>query len=61
MFLALSIRVPGRHGTVGALSDAMPTKTKRPSEAWTIPLHVIMWTTLTVGFIMTFVVLLMHR
>ena len=48
-------------GTRGAAADEMAIKTKRPSEAWTIPLHVIMWTTLTVGFIMTFVVLLMHR
>jgi len=38
----------------------MATKTNRPSEAWTVPLHVVMWTTLTVGFIMVFVVLLMH-
>jgi hypothetical protein len=50
-----------RDGTRGAALDEMSTKTKRPSEAWTIPLHVIMWTTLTVGFIMTFVVLLMRR
>jgi hypothetical protein len=39
----------------------MATKTKRTSEAWTVPLHVIMWTTMTVGFIMTLVVLLMRR
>jgi hypothetical protein len=39
----------------------MPTKTNRPSEAWTVPLHVIVWTTMTVGFIMTLVVLLMRR
>jgi hypothetical protein len=39
----------------------MATKTKRHSEAWTIPLHVIMWTTLTVGFIMVLVVLMMRR
>jgi hypothetical protein len=38
----------------------MATKTKRPSEAWTIPLHVVMWTVMTVGFIMTLVVLLLH-
>ncbi len=29
-------------------------------EAWTIPLHVIMWTTLLVGLIMVMAVLLMH-
>jgi len=39
----------------------MATKTKRPSEAWTVPLHVIMWTTITVGFIMGLVVLLMRK
>jgi len=39
----------------------MATKTKRPSEAWTVPLHVIMWTTMMVGLIMTFVVLLMRH
>jgi hypothetical protein len=50
-----------RDGTPGAASDRMATKTKRPSEAWTVPLHVIMWTTMTVGFIMTLVVLLMRR
>jgi hypothetical protein len=39
---------------------AMATHVKRPSEAWTIPLHVIVWTAITVGFIMAAVVLLMH-
>jgi hypothetical protein len=29
-------------------------------ESWTIPLHVIMWTTIGVGFIMMLVVFLMH-
>jgi hypothetical protein len=48
-------------GTRSAEPVGMATKTKRPSEAWTVPLHVIMWTTMTVGFIMTLVVLLMHR
>jgi len=38
----------------------MVTRTKPPSEAWTVPLHVIMWTVMTVGLIMTLVVLLMH-
>jgi len=32
----------------------------RPTESWTIPLHIIMWTTLTVGFIMVLVVVMMH-
>jgi hypothetical protein len=39
----------------------MSTKSKRASEAWTIPLHVIMWATITIGFIMTLVVLMMRR
>jgi hypothetical protein len=30
-------------------------------EAWTIPLHVIMWTTLLCGLIMVLVVVMMHR
>ena len=38
----------------------MPTKMNRSSEAWTIPLHVAMWTVMTVGLIMVFVVLLLH-
>ncbi len=38
----------------------MATKTNRPSEAWTIPLHVVMWTVFMVGFIMVFVVLMLH-
>jgi hypothetical protein len=48
-------------GTRGAEPVGMSTKTKRPSEAWTVPLHVIMWTAITVGFIMALVVLLMRR
>ena len=39
---------------------AMATHVKRPSEGWTIPLHVIVWTAITVGFIMSLVVLMMH-
>jgi hypothetical protein len=39
---------------------AMATHVKRPSEGWTVPLHVIMWTAITVGFIMSLVVLMMH-
>lgn len=30
------------------------------NESWTIPLHVIMWTAISVGFIMMLVVILMH-
>jgi hypothetical protein len=50
-----------RDGTRGAEPDEMLAKSKRTSEAWTVPLHVIMWTTMTVGFIMTLVVLLMRK
>ena len=39
---------------------AMPADTHSPSATWTVLLHVIMWTTMTVGFIMVWVVLLMH-
>jgi hypothetical protein len=49
-----------RDGTPGAEAREMATRTKRPSEAWTIPLHVIMWTVMTVGFIMALVVLMMR-
>lgn len=34
----------------------MATKT---NESWTVPLHVVMWTVITVGFIMMLVVLMM--
>ncbi len=30
------------------------------ADSWTLPLHVTMWTVLTVGFIMMLVVLMMH-
>ena len=43
-----------------AAAPEMATKTSRPSEAWTVPLHVLMWTVMTVGFIMTLVVLMLH-
>ncbi|MEO8551966.1 MAG: hypothetical protein ABI678_18445 [Kofleriaceae bacterium] len=32
----------------------------KPVEAWTIPLHIILWTTLLVGLIMVMAVILMH-
>jgi uncharacterized integral membrane protein len=38
----------------------MATKANQPSEAWTVPLHVVVWTAITVGCIMAAVVLLMH-
>ena len=31
-----------------------------PIESWTIPFIVIMWTNISVGFIMMLVVLMMH-
>jgi len=31
-----------------------------PVEPWTIPLHVVIWTVLSVGLIMTMVVVLMN-
>ncbi len=30
------------------------------NESWTIPLHITVWTALSVGFIMVLVVILMH-
>jgi hypothetical protein len=42
------------------MTTNLVNRTKRPSEAWTIPLHVVMWTAMTVGFIMTLVVLMLH-
>jgi len=36
------------------------SKAKPPSEAWTVPLHVVVWTAMTVGFIMVLVVLMLH-
>jgi len=44
----------------GCWIRGMATRTQRPSEAWTVPLHVVVWTAITVGFIMAAVVLLMH-
>jgi hypothetical protein len=32
----------------------------RRDEAWTIPLHVILWATMAVGLIMAMAVILMH-
>jgi hypothetical protein len=58
---ATSAVVATSSGTQGAALDEVSTKTKRSSEAWTIPFHVIMWTTFTVGFIMTLVVLMMRK
>lgn len=43
-----------------ALTLAMATRIKRPSEAWTVPLHIVVWTAISVGFIMMLVVFFMH-
>jgi hypothetical protein len=53
-------RTPARAGTPAAAIFGMATKTNRPSEAWTVPLHVVVWTAMIVGFIMVWVVVLMH-
>jgi len=29
-------------------------------QSWTVPLHILMWTVITVGFIMMLVVFMMH-
>jgi len=44
-------------GTTGAGSPVMAAKV---NESWTIPLHITVWTALSVGFIMVLVVILMH-
>jgi hypothetical protein len=37
------------------------TESPKPKfEAWTIPFHIIIWTTLLVGLIMVMAVILMH-
>jgi hypothetical protein len=54
------IALQPRDGTRSAVALDM-AKTSRPSEAWTVPLHVVMWTTMTVGFIMVLVVLMMRH
>jgi hypothetical protein len=33
---------------------------RKPIEAWTVPFHVIIWTTLGVGLIMVMAVVMMH-
>lgn len=32
----------------------------RPEDTWTIPFHIIMWTTIAVGLIMAMAVIMMH-
>lgn len=43
-----------------APSGPMTSHANHSSEAWTVPLHIVMWTTLTVGFIMVLVVFMLH-
>jgi hypothetical protein len=57
---ALYFRNGLRNGMSAAGLSAMATHSKRPSEAWTVPLHVVVWTAITVGFIMALIVLMMH-
>jgi hypothetical protein len=40
--------------------SVLSARTMRSDETWTIPLHVIMWTTIAVGLIMAMVVVMMH-
>jgi hypothetical protein len=47
-----------RHQTPGTYNAER--RVMRADETWTIPLHIIMWTTITVGFIMALAVLMMH-
>jgi hypothetical protein len=44
----------------GTTSARQPRMGISRDEAWTIPLHVIMWTTFLVGLIMLMAVLMMH-
>lgn len=46
--------------TTQPAATRVPSATKKPSEAWTVPLHVIMWTTMMIGLIMVFVVVMMR-
>jgi hypothetical protein len=42
-------------------TDMATSESPKPKfEAWTIPFHVVMWTTLLVGLIMVMAVILMH-
>ena len=43
------------------LTRTRMAKPKSEIEGWTIPLHVIMWTTILVGVIMGMAIVLMHR
>ena len=46
-------------GTGNAPTTRVPDN-KSSIEPWTIPLHIIMWTTLLCGLIMVLVIFLMH-
>lgn len=46
-------------GTRDAVAQGM-AHTSEENLSWTIPLHVIMWTTIAVGLIMALAVFLMH-
>jgi len=42
------------------MSRAASSRMPNANESWTIPLHVIMWTTMIVGVIMAMAVIMMH-
>jgi hypothetical protein len=42
------------------MPSAVDARMANQIEPWTIPLHVVMWTVLSVGFIMVMVVVLMN-
>jgi len=51
----------GRAATVILLAwSLLDGSLMKADEAWTIPLHIIMWTTIAAGLIMAMVVVMMH-
>jgi hypothetical protein len=55
---ALRMSIARRRQFAGT-QDA-PALAMRSDETWTIPLHVIMWTTIAAGLIMAMAVLMLH-
>ena len=41
-------------------ADSTTMANTKPGESWTIPLHVVMWAVIVVGFVMAMAVILMH-
>src|SRR5450432_733937 len=58
-FALVDLRSTSSAGTPTALQPPLNPEPAK-SVAWTIPFHVIMWTTLLVGLIMVIAVVLMH-